>query len=229
MTQASGLLGVYGGTFDPIHLGHLRAAEQVVEMLELERMLFVPSGTPPHKRGHGIAPAQRRLEWVRRAVAANKRFEADGLEVERDGPSFTVDTLRAIGARVAPERPVFVIGCDALADFGTWREPEAILELAHLAVVARGGDVASGALERHFPRSLCGPLAFEPGGRAARHRSAGTWLRWLEIEALPISATDLRARLRSGRSIRYLVPEEIHEDVVASGFYAGGEAGGSRG
>jgi nicotinate-nucleotide adenylyltransferase len=212
-----GLLGVFGGTFDPIHLGHLRAAEQVVELLGLERLLFVPSGTPPHKRGEGLAPARLRLEWVRRAIAGNKRFEVDALEVERAGPSFSVDTLRAIGARVAPAKPVFVIGCDAVAELASWRDPRAVLELAHLAVMERreGG----GGLAERFPAELAGDLELADDGRSARHRRAGTWVRWLEIDALPISATDVRARLRAGRSVRYLVPDSIHDDLVASGAY----------
>lgn len=219
MTGA-GLLGVYGGTFNPIHLGHLRAADQVVEQLGLERMLFVPSGIPPHKRDDRLAPAALRLAWVRRAVEGNKRFEVDAIEVERGGTSFSVDTLREIGTRVAPRKPVFVIGCDALADLGTWREPVAILELAHLAVVARRGDGA-GTLERVFPVPLAAALWFEPDGLAARHRHADTWVRWVEIEALPIASTDLRERIRTGRSIRYLVPEALHDDLVSCASYGG--------
>lgn len=218
-----GLLGVFGGTFNPIHLGHLRAAEQVVEQLGLARLAFVPSGTPPHKEDR-LAPAPLRLEWVRRAVAGNKHFEVDALEVEREGRSFSVDTLREIGARVAPRRPVFVIGCDALTELATWREPQAILELAHLAVMARE-PAPAGALADCFPEALRGALEFEAAGRRARHRSAGTWLRWLEIEPLPISATDLRSRIRAGRSIRYLVPDSIHDEVAACEAYRGARDG----
>jgi nicotinate-nucleotide adenylyltransferase len=221
----AGLLGVFGGTFNPIHLGHLRAAEQVVELLGLERMLFVPAADPPHKREDGLAPAALRLAWVRRAVAGNKRFEVDALELARDGPPFSVDTLREIGARVAPARPVFVIGCDALAELGSWREPATILRLAHLAVMARGPAAAPGApgpLRRHFPAELAGAFAFEADGLAAQHREADTWARWLSIDPLDVSATDVRARLRAGRSVRYLLPEAIHDDVVESGVYAEG-------
>jgi nicotinate-nucleotide adenylyltransferase len=228
----AGLLGVFGGTFNPIHLGHLRAAEQVVEILGLDRMLFVPAADPPHKREEALAPAELRLAWVRRAVAGNKRFEVDPLELERRGPSFSVDTLREIGARVAPERPVFVVGSDALAEMGSWREPETIVELAHLAVMARpspapSGESAAGApgpLLRRFPAALAAAFSFDPGGSSARHRRAGTWARFVAIEPLDISATDVRARLRAGRSVRYLVPESIHEAVVESRVYAEGGA-----
>jgi len=227
----AGLLGVFGGSFNPVHLGHLRAAEQVIELLGLERMLFVPAADPPHKRDDGLAPAALRLAWVRRAVAGNKRFEVDALELERGGPSFSVDTLRELGARVAPARPVFVVGADALAELGSWREPEALLRLAHLAVMARPtpGDGAAargapGPLERRFPPSLAAAFAFDPGGRSARHRSGDTWARWLAIEPLDISATDVRARLRAGRSVRYLVPEAVHDAIVESRVYAEGGA-----
>jgi nicotinate-nucleotide adenylyltransferase len=216
----AGLLGVFGGTFNPVHLGHLRAAEQVVELLGLERMLFVPAADPPHKRGEAVAPAALRLEWVRRAIAGNKRFEVDALELQRRGPSFSVDTLREIGARVAPARPVFVVGADALAELGSWREPDTLLRLAHLAVMARPG--APGPLEAIFPPALAAELSFEPGGRAARHRRGDTWVRWVPIAPLDVSATDVRARLRAGRSVRYLVPDSIHEALVESRVYAEG-------
>jgi nicotinate-nucleotide adenylyltransferase len=219
LPDATGLLGVFGGTFDPIHLGHLHAARQVVERLGLERLLFVPSGTPPHKRTGRLAPARLRCEWVRRAIAGDPRFAVDPLEVERSGPSFSVDTLRTIGARVAPRLPVFVVGCDALAEMGTWREPERILTLAHLAVIARRGGPES-SLARSFPESLAGALDFDASGLFARHRRGPSWVRWLEIDALPISSTDIRARLAAGRSVRELLPPAIEAELVASGAYA---------
>ena len=132
-----GGVGLFGGTFNPVHWGHLRAAEEVAERLELERVLFVPSASPPHKPGAGVAPASRRLAWVRDAVADNPRFAVDPLEVERGGRSYSVDTLREIGAKLAPERPVFVIGCDAFAEIDAWREPEQLFALAHFAVMTR--------------------------------------------------------------------------------------------
>lgn len=220
LPNATGLLGVFGGTFDPIHLGHLHAARQVLDRLGLARLLFVPSGAPPHKRG-AVAPARLRFEWVRRAVAGDERFGVDALEVDRAGPSFSVDTLRTIGARVAPRLPVFVVGCDALADMGSWRDPEAILEIAHLAVIARRdpGAPDEGTLAARFPSALAGALEFDSRGLFARHRHSDTWVRWVEIDALPISSTDVRARLAAGRSVRELLPASIHDAVLASGVY----------
>lgn len=214
----AGSLGVFGGTFNPIHLGHLRAAEQVVELLGLERLLFVPSGAPPHKGSAALAPAESRLDWVERSIGDNERFEADALEIRREGPSYTIDTLREITERTAPARPVFVIGSDALRDIATWREPAAILALAHVAVMARP-EPRLGAegddLREVLPGELGTAYQFSDDGRSGQHHSSGAWIRWLPIEPLDISATDIRARVQAGNSIRYLVPESILDSVIS--------------
>lgn len=232
-------VGVFGGTFNPIHLGHLRSAEEVVEALGLERMVFVPSAQPPHKEtseGDPIAPAAERLAWVRAAIRDNPRFEVDALELERSGPSYSVDTLRALGEQTAPELPVFVVGRDAFTLMGSWRDPEAVFGLAHFAVMTRPGvgaeDVAGGgapSLEDWLPEAVRDAFDVARGGREARHRSRGTWVRIVEISSLEISASDIRARLRAGRSIRYLVPEVVRGEVESSGVYAPGAHGDERG
>jgi len=212
-------VGIFGGTFNPIHWGHLRAAEEVAEQLELERVLFVPSASPPHKRDAGIAPAELRLAWVRDAIADNPRFTADPLEIERGGRSYSVETLREIGARLAPELPVFVIGCDAFAEIAEWREPDALLRLAHFAVMTRP-PADAGTLREWLPQSLAGAIEFAPDSRSGRHREAGTRLRLIEISALDVSSSDVRRRLRGGHSVRYLLPETIRHDVEKSEVYA---------
>ena len=218
MTSVPKGTGVFGGTFNPIHIGHLRAAEEVAEALELAKVLFVPSAEPPHKEEHALAPAALRLEWVRAAVEGNPRFEVDPLEVERGGASYSVDTLRVLGERLAPERPAFIIGHDAFVEIGSWREPQALFDLANFAVMTRPPAVA-GRLADWLPRVAA--RCFELGDDGvARHREAGTWVRLVEIPALDISASDIRARLREGRSVRYLVPEAIRRAVLESGVYA---------
>jgi nicotinate-nucleotide adenylyltransferase len=213
-------IGVYGGTFNPIHLGHLRAAEEVVEILGLERMLFVPSAQPPHKLDaeEVVAPAQARLAWTRLAVEDNPRFEVDAVEVERSGTSYSVDTLREIGERIAPELPVFAIGHDAFRELGSWREPEALLELAHFAVIARP-PTRSGSLAEWLPASLRSRIELEPDGRCGRHRGAGTWIRLVEIRGLDVSSSEIRASIRQGRSTRYLLPDAVRWLVEGSGYY----------
>lgn len=215
-------VGIFGGTFNPIHLGHLHAAEEVLEALGLERMIFVPSGEPPHKTGSEedpIAPAELRLAWVRAAIAGNPRFAVDALEVERGGASYSVETLRTLGKQIAPDLPVFVLGVDAFAEVGTWRDPDALFTLANFAVITRPGRPAEAA-SHWLPARVQGGFELARDGRSARHRAAGTWVRLLEIAALDISASEIRARLRSGRSVRYLLPETIREAVLHSRIYA---------
>jgi len=213
-------VGIFGGTFNPIHLGHLRAAEEVVEALSLERMLFIPAAIPPHKcpKADVIAPADSRLRWVREAVRGNPRFEVDPLELERSGPSYSVETLRTIGARIAPEKPVFALGWDAFVDVGSWREPRALFRLAHFAVTTRPPD-AKGSLADGLPECVRGDFVLAADGRSGRHREADSWIRLLEISALDISATAIRARIRRGRSVRYLVPESVREEILTSESY----------
>ena len=216
-------IAIFGGTFNPIHLGHLRAAEEAVELLGLDQVLFVPSGDPPHKEGQAsdpLAPAKLRLDWVRLATQDNPRFAVEALEVERGGRSYSVDTLRALAPRLAPEHPIFLIGHDAFALMDTWRDPEAILALAHFAVMVRPGASSGigGSLSEWIPKRLRDDVALAPDGRSALHH-AGTWIRRIEIAGLDVSASELRARLRKGLSLRYLLPEPVRLAVEQSGVY----------
>jgi nicotinate-nucleotide adenylyltransferase len=216
-----GQIGILGGTFNPIHLGHLRAAEEVTEILGLERMVFVPSAQPPHKEGERgvIAPAKLRSEWVRRAIADNPRFELDPLEIERSGPSYSIDTLRVFGERLAPEKPVFVIGQDAFGEIETWRDPATLFTLSHFAVINRP-PAGEGSLAERLPARFARHFELDRGGEFGRHRTAATWIRWIQISALDVSSTDIRKRIREGRSVRYLLPAAVRREVLASGIYA---------
>jgi nicotinate-nucleotide adenylyltransferase len=219
---ASPRVGLLGGTFNPIHIGHLWAAEAVAEMFELERVIFVPSAEPPHKtpsRGGPIAPAEQRLAWVRAAIAANPRFAVDALEIERGGPSYSLDTLRTFHARLAPELPVFVIGLDAFGEIDTWHEAEALLALAHFAVIRRP-PATRGRLADWLPECARDEVVLASDGLSGRHRSAASWLRLIEIPVLDISSSEIRTRLREGRSVRYLLPETVLNAVTESGAYA---------
>jgi nicotinate-nucleotide adenylyltransferase len=224
--------GVFGGTFNPIHLGHLRAAEETCELLGLERMLFVPAADPPLKRGGEmiLAPAAQRLRWVELAIRDNPRFAADDLELRREGPSYAVDTMRVLAERLAPERPVFVVGRDAFAEIHIWREPKTLLTLCDFAVMSRpsapgedpdgSGETLRGETLRDWmPGELAPEFTFDPAGQEARHREADTWVRRVAIQALDISATDVRRRLREGRSVRYLLPEAVRDAVTSSKAY----------
>ena len=215
------LTGVFGGTFNPIHVGHLRAAEEVCEALDLAGMTFVPAADPPLKRDgpDPLAPARQRVAWVQAAVADNPRFSVDALELERAGPSYSVDTLALLGERLGAP-PVFVLGRDAFCELPAWREPRRLLTLCHLAVMTRP-PLEGGSLADWITPELAKDFDWHPGGESGRHRAAGTWVRRVDVSALDVSATDIRRRLRDGRSVRYLLPRRVHDDVISSGIYGG--------
>lgn len=197
-----GSLGVLGGTFDPIHHGHLAVAEDVRETLGLERLVLIPAAQPPHKPGRRIAPPAHRLAMVELAVAGNPALSVSAVEVERGGDSFTVDTLEELTA--AGERDLwFILSSEALAGFGAWRDPERILQLARLAVVQRPQSPAIGRdwAAAQFP------------GRANR-------IRFLPGPLLPISGSVVRRRVAAGRSIRYLVPDAVARYIADHALYS---------
>jgi nicotinate-nucleotide adenylyltransferase len=201
-----GSLGVFGGTFDPIHLAHLAVAEEAAEALGLERVLFVPAGEPPHKPGREITPADDRLAMVELAIAGNPRFGADRIELDRPGPSYTVDTLAALrAARLATGSSAdltLVLSAEAFLDLMSWREPRRVLELARVVVAPRDGYPAAGPefLSQHLP-DLADRATFLDGPR------------------LRLSSSELRARAASGRSLRYLVPDAVAAYIGDHGLY----------
>jgi nicotinate-nucleotide adenylyltransferase len=196
-----GSLGVFGGTFDPIHHGHLAVAEEAREALGLERVLLVPAAMPPHKPGRPVTPAEHRLAMVELAIAGNPAFEVNRLELDRGGASYTVDTLVALRA-LGESDPWLILSSEALAGFPTWREPERILGLCRLAVVPRGGHAALGPdwVRDRFP------------GREDR-------VTFLPGPLLPISGSVVRRRAAAGRSVRYLVPEAVARYIADHGLY----------
>ncbi len=221
-------IGLFGGTFNPIHLGHLRAAEEVREALGLAQVRFIPSHTPPHKTAQAedpVAPTADRLAWVERAIADHPDFVVDRIEIERAGRSFLVDTLRAIRDREAGRRrTVFIVGEDAFAEMGDWREPEALFALTDLAVMTRppGG---MGSLAERLPEIVRDVYVVAEDGASAVHREAGTRIERVAISALDISSSKVREACRSGRSIRYLVPDSVRGAIESSGRYGPGARG----
>jgi nicotinate-nucleotide adenylyltransferase len=215
-------IGLFGGTFNPIHLGHLRAAEEVRESLALECILFMPSRNPPHKRqdvNDPIAEAEQRFEWVEQSISAHEHFRIDRTEIDREGPSYLVDTLSAIRDREKEQaRPVFIVGQDAFAEMGDWREPEAIFALADLAVMTRPPGPLTDLAER-MPAAVRSSFEFLDDGRRALHKEAGSRIDLVPITALDISSSRIRERCRAGHSIRFLVPESVRLSIEASGCY----------
>jgi nicotinate-nucleotide adenylyltransferase len=194
-----GSLGVFGGTFDPIHVAHLAVAEEAAETLGLERILFIPAGRPPHKPGRDITPAEHRLAMVELAIAGNDRFGIDRLEMDRAGPSYTVDTLEALrGSRVAAGASpdvTLILSAEAFLGLMSWRDPRRVLELAQVVVAPRDGFPDAG------PDFLAEQLPDVPD-LAAR-------VTFLDAPRLRLSSSELRARAAAGRSLRYLVPDAV--------------------
>ena len=214
-------IGILGGTFNPIHVGHLRAAEEMREALGLERVVFVPAADPPLKRSGAdpIAPAAARLAWVRAAVSSNPAFAVDDLELRRPGKSYTVETLRALRESLAPARLTFIVGEDAFAELDAWREPATLLTLADFAVMSRPPGLR-GPLRGLLSKQLAAELDWAADAESGRHRTAKTTVARVAIAALDVSATEIRRRIRAARSVRYLLPEAVHDAILASGAYA---------
>ena len=188
-------LGVFGGTFDPVHVGHLIMAQEALRKLRLDRVLFVPASRPAHKRSRAIASVEHRVHMLRLAVRAEPRFEVSTLEAERGGVSFTVDTLERLAERDAPSL-FFLMGQDSLEDFPTWRDPERIARLARLAVVPRGD----------------GPL---PRVRAALRGRVSL----LDPPRIGISSSEIRSRLKRGLSVRWWMPDAALRYAMEKGLY----------
>ena len=213
-------IGVLGGTFNPIHLAHLRSAEEVREAQGLDRILFVPSATPPHKGAGNLASSAHRLAMVRLAIAGNRRFQVSTLEVDRGGRSYSVDTLRALGAQIPAARLTFIMGLDAFREIDTWKEYRALFELCDVVVTSRppfrrpaGLSILPVAVRSHF---------WYQRDKGIVHQSKGTRVIFQPITDLEVSASAIRQHLASGSSIRYLVPDSVLRYIQRHGLYAPG-------
>ena len=194
-------LGVLGGTFDPVHLAHLVLAERAYEQLGLDRVHWLPAGDPWRKADRAVSPSEHRLAMVRLAIRGNPAFRVCSLELERKGPTYSVDTLAELGKKNPGSELMFLLGWDALEDLPNWHEPERLMQLARLAVASRSGErLAPDALDRLLP------------GLAAR-------VVWIEMPRLDISGTELRRRAAAGDSLRYLVPEGVEAYIREQGLY----------
>jgi len=203
-------IGVLGGTFDPVHFGHLRLAQEVAEALELEHVRFIPGGTPPH-RALPSTPMDERVAMVKLAIADNALFALDERETRREGPSYSFDTLSELRAEIGAVRPlVLIMGADAFLGFSTWHRWREIFGLAHIAVAHRPGaaltDIKDAALVREYAQRRV------DGAQALQQAAAGS-VAVVPITALDISATTIRAAIRAGRSVRYLAPHSVIEYI----------------
>jgi nicotinate-nucleotide adenylyltransferase len=195
-------IGVLGGTFDPPHIGHLWLATAAADELDLSKVLLVPAASPPHKRRRSISHAADRVLMTRLAVANDPRLDVSLVELEREGPSYTVDTLTDLAGRHPDVDLVLIMAADSLAQIDTWREPDRLLELAHWAVGPRPGTPLPARTEL-----------------VARWGRAASRIHLLGGPALDVSASQIRRRVAAGRAIRYLVPRAVEELIVDRGLY----------
>jgi nicotinate-nucleotide adenylyltransferase len=196
-------LGLLGGTFDPVHRGHLALARAARDELGLDEVLFLPAGQPWRKAGRMIASNEHRLAMLRRALEGEAAFQVSRLELERAGPSYTADTLEALRDDRPEDELFFLLGEDALMDLSNWARPQRILELARLAV-ARRADTSPEALEEADRRL--------PG--------LGERVVWLKMSAVAVSATEIRERVRGGQPIGDMVPATVEEYIRKQGLYS---------
>lgn len=190
-------VGVFGGSFDPVHTGHLIMAEYVADRLRLEKVTFIPAGLPAHKRDRALASFGHRCAMIRKAIRGNPRLSVSTIEGDRGGVSFTADTLEAMARKGTSL--IFIMGQDSLAEFHTWHEPDRIVRVARLAVVPRRG-----------------------GARQPAPRLRASWRRrvvMLDPPRIDISSTEIRRRLRTGKSVRYRVPDPVLSHIRRHGLY----------
>ena len=202
-------IGILGGTFDPPHLGHLWLATLATEALQLDRVLFMPAAQPPHKRRQEISGATDRLLMTRLAIADNRDFELSAIEMERPGPSYTVDSVEELQRQIGARTSLYlVMAADSLSQIETWREPDRLLSLVEWVVGPRPGvELPQRAtLDRRF-------------GEAAKR------IHLLSGPSLDVSSSEIRARVAAGHTIRYLVPRAVEELIVERGLYRAGRHG----
>ncbi len=223
-SSSSQRLGLLGGSFNPIHNGHLAIAHHVYERLQLSQVLFIPTGDPPHKQIESLAPAQARLEMVKLAIATVPFFEASAVEINRVGKSYSIDTVREIQAQYGPTwKLFFIIGLDAFLDFSTWRAPEKLLQLCHIVVVTRPGQ--------SFQSLSKMPLLSNLNTQALRQLDLGTLdqmeiavpdasgLTCLPLPPCLISASEIRRRVKCGLPLANMLPPPVESYILHTSLY----------
>jgi nicotinate-nucleotide adenylyltransferase len=210
VTEAPRAFGILGGTFDPVHLGHMALAREALSELDLDHLLFVPNADPPHKQGQDVTPASHRVAMVALAIEPEPGFRLSRLELERAGPSYAVETVAQLAELARSEgrpEPWFVMSAETLDEFSSWRQPERILQLCRLAVAPRPG---SEPLDASWVR--------------ANHPGQEDRFTFLPGPELDIASTDIRERLAAGRPIAHLVPDAVGGYIEAHGLYRPGVA-----
>ncbi len=219
-------IGIFGGTFDPVHLGHLVPAVRALETFHFDALVFVPAARPPHKQGEPLTAFSHRFAMLALATQGYDRFFVSDVELDGDGPTYTVDMLRRLTGRLSARHHYFLMGSDSFSQIGTWHRWEELADLAHLVVLHRA-TVWNAELRDRVPASLRPRLRRVEEFTEVPDPGAGERLVYLlDHEPFPISATHLRERLRRGLTIRELVPPDVHRYIVKYRLYHQGEGTG---
>lgn len=203
MAKIARKIGIMGGTFDPIHIGHLVAAEAVRLEYQLDKVIFIPAGNPPHKQNSKVTPAMHRFVMTVMATYSNPDFLVSAIEIERSGPSYTVDTVAALIEQYGHETEFyFITGVDAVQDLKTWHHIDKLLDMCYFIAAARPGCISTlDSIIKDF-------------GKKGIQR-----IQRLATPELEISSTDIRERVRTGKSIKYIVPESVENYILKEGLY----------
>ena len=210
-------LGILGGTFDPIHIGHLRTAEEIGLELELEKVYLIPSASPPHKTEEPVTPFEHRLTMTRLAIFGSSLLDALDLEGRRAGPSYSIETLKELHDIFKPDPDLFfILGIDAFLEIHTWKEYERLFDYSHFVIISRPG----------YRKEMIEPFLMKSGLEIKKTREAGTFLMksgntltLKETTLMDISSTCIREMVQQGKSIRFLVPDAVGDYITEKGLY----------
>ena len=218
-------IGIFGGTFNPIHEGHLAIAEEVRNAVGLDKVLFIPAGVPPHKKDQEVIKAIHRLEMVRLAIENRPHFEVCDLEVERAGTSYTVDTVETLKKSYSEETIWFLmLGLDAFLGFNSWREPERLLDLCHFVVVSRPGfrfiEISRLPFVKSASSEKLARLDSSDESRSEFDLGISTQIILLRVQAWEVSATEIRSHLSGGKRRRNLLPLPVESYIIKNQLYS---------
>ncbi|MBN2384428.1 nicotinate (nicotinamide) nucleotide adenylyltransferase [bacterium] len=214
-------IGIYGGSFNPVHLGHLAVAREVQYRCHIDRLYFMPAGDPPHKSGHDLATGPDRLAMLELALSDYRHFMVSSYELELAGPSFSINTIRFFEHTICQGAPlVFLMGLDAYLEIETWREYTALLDHCHLVVTSRPGASRSGFESQSLPELGVDPLIFRSHQCLPSYDRQSGSIFFLEIPGFDVSATDIRTRVRKGIPIDHLCPRSVCRYIEQHQLYS---------
>ncbi len=216
-------IGLLGGTFNPVHLGHLHIAGEVLKGLQLDLILFIPSGIPPHKENRGIPSPRHRMAMLRLAVSGTSQFKPCDVEIKKTGPSYTIDTLEALKVEYSDDDLFFIIGMDAFAQIQSWKEPERLLTLCNFAILSRPGHPFE-ALPKFGPFLRINRAALRELDRESRssyrfETPSKTRMHFLSIPPTEVSATEIRALIKAGKETKKRLPQSVMSYIIENKIY----------